>query len=1415
MGPAPPSGMQPPPGAPPPAYADTTRPLNVKDALTYLDQVKIQFQEHPQVYNQFLDIMKDFKAQTIDTPGVIDRVSNLFRGYPNLINGFNTFLPPGYRLEAPANPKDPVRVTTPQNAGGTILGEGHNAYGGPPPTGGGTSSHTVYYTTPGAAPPVYTPLPGSAPAPSLTHSPPYPHMAPPPSGPHHPHPHGPPGQQPPPAAGGPPPMPAPAVSPAGAGPSAPPGPSNMGPVPQQSIAPSSGLPPQQGPPPPGFIGGPAPTPPQVLSGQPPSSGGPGNPIGGPPAQTVAGAPTTPAPPPSAATPGGAASSQNKKAPVEFNHAINYVNKIKNRFAAEPETYKQFLEILQTYQKEQRPIQENAPDLLDEFKQFLPDNSAQGAQSRPPQNGAGRMPTMGNFSQGGGDRRTSGATIPPQAAAGQSKKGTKRSAPSTSTVPVPAAQPVGSSSQPSKKRAKPSSSSAAAVAGGLIGEKSGPAGSLSMTAAAAALPKPDTIEELEWIDRCKRTIGNKASYTEFLKVLNLFSQEIIDAKTLVERVEPFLAKAPELFEWFKKFVKYDEDVVIVNTPAERPQYDLRTSRRIGHSYRQLPPEAPRHVCSGRDEIAKEVLNDDWISQPEYMSETGFVAHKKTQYEEAMHKCEEERYEFDINIEANLHTIALLEPIYRKIQTMTQEEKAKFKLPPGLGGQSTTIYQRVIKKIYDKDKGQEVIDALHNSPATAVPVVLKRLKQKDEEWKRAQRDWNKVWREIDAKNYYKALDHKGITFKASDKKSMSTKALVAEIENIYREQKERRSLLVGPGSGIPSKAREHVSMTRYQIELRFKDPDIFRDVRRLIMSQVTNTTTISQSDEDRILEFLTTFVRRFFFAEGVDDLRDSEEQETDGDGVGTDNDGDEIPNGNSNHEDSSNEAHTNGLRKDLLVRRAEAGGLVGAKKESNDDNDGTSPSLSGVESAPPAIVKKDSYTKSQKTASRKRRPTYVFYTNTSFYCFFRLYQILYSRLLKMKQISQHLAENPPRAETLNPVAMELGIQSKERAPDAIIPNVKDRYSGLKQAISDLFDGKMEAQEYEDRCRALFGTSGYLMFTVDKLCQAVVKQIQAIQADPKGHDLVELYFKDREKPNSSSRQEAVYRLSAEGLVDDESLYRLEYYVKEKSLTIQLLSKDDVVADDSISSEEKWSLYVDHFIQLSATEGVRLRHRPGPFLRRNLPNRVSDDPPTDVETRSGLELKICLNTYKIFFVENTEDYFRRKKDASSYPSEEARQAIAEASSARFRSWLEFRTKEIEEERKMPVELFSKSGLDSSSSKEADGMADSTSESELKPSEEAGLTEKVSESSASAQPGDVGTRESEKLEDKMDVDDEDERVDKKAGEPVASAPTNEDDSKEEGEVTDSPPVDHSKAGEAKLEEESKETAAEMAIVGN
>lgn len=117
-------------------------------------------------------------------------------------------------------------------------------------------------------------------------------------------------------------------------------------------------------------------------------------------------PSTPGAPPyggqhqGGAAGGAAASGNGPRTPIlEFNHAISFVNKIKNRFNSEPETYKNFLEILQTYQRDQKieevssaiasdvdtakvyeqviELFKNAPDLLAEFKQFLPESGGGG------------------------------------------------------------------------------------------------------------------------------------------------------------------------------------------------------------------------------------------------------------------------------------------------------------------------------------------------------------------------------------------------------------------------------------------------------------------------------------------------------------------------------------------------------------------------------------------------------------------------------------------------------------------------------------------------------------------------------------------------------------------------------------------------------------------------------------------------------------------------------------------------------------------------------------------------------------------------------------------------------------------------------------------------------------------------------
>lgn len=70
----------------------------LSDELAYLDNVKAAFPNDTDTYNRYLDIMADFKAGSTQTSGAIERIKELFAGKEDLIQGFNRFLPPGYRM---------------------------------------------------------------------------------------------------------------------------------------------------------------------------------------------------------------------------------------------------------------------------------------------------------------------------------------------------------------------------------------------------------------------------------------------------------------------------------------------------------------------------------------------------------------------------------------------------------------------------------------------------------------------------------------------------------------------------------------------------------------------------------------------------------------------------------------------------------------------------------------------------------------------------------------------------------------------------------------------------------------------------------------------------------------------------------------------------------------------------------------------------------------------------------------------------------------------------------------------------------------------------------------------------------------------------------------------------------------------
>ena len=245
------------------------------------------------------------------------------------------------------------------------------------------------------------------------------------------------------------------------------------------------------------------------------------------------------------------------------------------------------------------------------------------------------------------------------------------------------------------------------------------------------PIPVISEEMAFFDRVKKFVANKQIFNEFLKICNLYTQELINTNILVQKASNYIGGNLELMAWFKTFVKYTgDDEIIENEPkVGGDKVVLSNCRGLGPSYRLLPKLEKHRTCSGRDELCQEVLNDEWVSHPTWASEdSGFIAHRKNSFEETLHRTEEERHDYDFNIEACLRTIQLMEPIAQQLMLMSNDERADYKLPRGIGGQSETIYERVIKKIYDRVRGQKVIDDMFQSPAAVVPLVLRRLKQR---------------------------------------------------------------------------------------------------------------------------------------------------------------------------------------------------------------------------------------------------------------------------------------------------------------------------------------------------------------------------------------------------------------------------------------------------------------------------------------------------------------------------------------------------------------------------------------------------------------------------------------------------------------------------------------------------------------
>ncbi|EIW64077.1 uncharacterized protein TRAVEDRAFT_32917 [Trametes versicolor FP-101664 SS1] len=1016
---------------------------------------------------------------------------------------------------------------------------------------------------------------------------------------------------------------------------------------------------------------------------------------------------------------------DKQPSGEFHHAINYLNKIKLRYQDDPETYKQFLEILQTYQKEQKHVQDqtqvyaqvqmlfkDAPDLMDEFKDFLPEATGpaahlQGVVGILPQPTAGpRIP--GSFTTHEAPQPTEKSTktqsrrrkrpekepaAPPKGPGGRAVKRAKTTQkPDTASPKFSPYQGPPHSPQPVNVHVHP------AMAAPMHPPGPHP---IRPASVGPGPPVPTANEEFNFFDRAKKALEHGGSYDEFLKLLNLFSRDIVSTRTLIDRAEVFLGDG-DLMAQFKDLLSWDDRL---GNRDEGPPGSLRTGAPDyytarppddgqGPSYRRLPDSEVRLACSGRDQLCWSVLNDKWVSHPTWASEeAGFMTHKKNSFEDTLHKSEEERHEFQVHIEALTRTIAVLEPLEARIDGMGPEERAAFRLKPNLGGMSRTVYERIIKRIYGYDAGNEVLRALQETPAVAVPVVLTRLRRKDEEWRRAQREWNRTWREVDAKNFYKALDHQGIAFKQSDKKGITAKSFVFEIESAKAAQMKERDREAS-NSGSSTSGGMPMRSLGYQLEYAFEDAGVLLDAVKLVFSFLDHSPQHYSPAERRGIErFLRSFIPSLFmfppqeFNNACGPLAPGHDDDSAEDAASPpagEDDGSVVK---AAEDDTASVPQQEGVSATDLRTRL----LKTAQEKTQDGDSGssmdthsTSPAASdnslkgdgasGSATAHPAGARapegrtnpEDIWVRELKASGALgagetplvRRP---FFAGTTFYTLLRLLQLLYSRLLVCKELGAQAAAEKHASLLANPIAVKLGLDEPS-GPSVVLqaameafgdgrggeePNVLYLY--LLDAWEKVFENELDQATFEEHMRWFFRTKAYNVFTLDRVIGAIIKQVQTVLADHKCQELWYLLRQARGAERAPTTQDTIrYRREAEGHVgSDEKLYRLDWDATEKKLRMQLMGPEDPTVDEDESCEGRWRGYVASYVMVHASEWVPSASSCGPaFLKRNVQDGGEEGVRDGVvrETR-GLGVQIRRGSYKLAYEAGTEDALWRTR--------------------------------------------------------------------------------------------------------------------------------------------------------------------------
>ena len=228
--------------------------------------------------------------------------------------------------------------------------------------------------------------------------------------------------------------------------------------------------------------------------------------------------------------------------------------------------------------------------------------------------------------------------------------------------------------------------------------------------------------------CMWVVVRSESWREFVKCLDLYAQDVVNRQELLSLLQDiFGLQHAALLQEFKSILVSRGTLPGTANPEDNwfslpvSEIDFTSCQQCTPSYRALPPHYPKLQCSERLDWEREILNDDWVSVPTGSEDFSFKNMRKNQYEEALVRCEDERYEIDMVIDNNASAIQCLMPLNSEIALLKSIDQFdwQFRLDRRSLG---VLHLKAIARIYG-EHGNEALELLRKNPAGAIPILLK--------------------------------------------------------------------------------------------------------------------------------------------------------------------------------------------------------------------------------------------------------------------------------------------------------------------------------------------------------------------------------------------------------------------------------------------------------------------------------------------------------------------------------------------------------------------------------------------------------------------------------------------------------------------------------------------------------------------